>query len=78
MTRYYDYVLGLIPVAMIAVAGSLGLAGHTLPVAVSVGAAAAILVIGHALFVNGPTGVPPVPDVPTTGGAEPSEQVADD
>jgi hypothetical protein len=54
MTRYYDYVLGLIPVVMFGLTAILFLAGIQLTLAVPVGAGAAVLVIGHALFVNVP------------------------
>jgi hypothetical protein len=56
MTCYYDYVLGLIPVVMIGVTAVLSLAGISLTAAVPIGAAGAIVVIGHALFVNVPGG----------------------
>jgi len=54
MTRYYDYVLGLIPAAMAGVTLLLFLSGIQLTMAIPAGAAAAVLVIGHALFVNVP------------------------
>lgn len=54
MTRYYDYVLGLIPVVMLGLIGVLSIAGIQMTLAVPVGAGAAVLIIGHALFVNVP------------------------
>jgi len=54
MTRYYDFVLGLIPAVMFGLTAILFLAGIQLTMAVPVGAGAAVLVIGHALFVNVP------------------------
>ena len=54
MTRYYDYVLGLIPAVILGVTAILSLACIQLTMAVPVGAGAAVLVIGHALFVNVP------------------------
>lgn len=54
MTRYYDYVLGLIPVAMLGVTLLLVAAGIQSAVAIPAGAATAALIIGHALFVNVP------------------------
>ncbi|MFC4359059.1 hypothetical protein ACFO0N_14005 [Halobium salinum] len=63
MTGYYDYVLGLIPVAMLGITAVLTLVGFSLSLAVPVGASASALVIGHALFVNGP--VTPGTDAPT-------------
>lgn len=54
MERYYDYVLGLIPVVMVGVTITLFFAGVQLSFAVPVGAAGSILLILHALFVNAP------------------------
>jgi len=61
MTRYYDYVLGLIPAAMLGVTLLLFMSGIQLTVAVPAGAAAAVLIIGHALFVNVPGEVESMP-----------------
>jgi len=54
MTGYYDYVLGLIPAALIGVTAFLNLVGLSLPAALSGGAAAAAGLIAHAMFVKGP------------------------
>ena len=54
MSNYYDYVLGLIPVALFGISGLLHAAGFALTTAVPVAATVAVLVVGHALFVNGP------------------------
>jgi hypothetical protein len=54
MTGYYDYVLGLIPGALVGITALLDAAGVDPLVAMPVGAAVAALVVGHALFVNGP------------------------
>ncbi|WP_246988519.1 hypothetical protein [Halorientalis marina] len=54
MTGYYDYVLGLIPVSLIAIAGALLVAGFQLTTAVSVGSLVAAGLVGHAMFVNAP------------------------
>ncbi len=54
MNRYYDYVLGLIPAVMLGVTLLLFAVGIQLTVALPAGAAAAAVVIGHALFVNVP------------------------
>jgi len=62
MTRYYDYVLGLIPVVLLGVTALLALAGLPMYLAVPAGAGVAVLIIGHALFVNVPTGVEPAAD----------------
>ena len=66
MTRYYDYVLGLIPAVLLGVTAILFLAGVQLTMAVPVGAGASVLVIGHALFVNVPGQVEPMADQRST------------
>jgi len=62
MSRYYDFVLGLIPAVMFGLTAILFLAGIQLTMAVPVGAGAAVLVIGHALFVNVPGQAEPMTD----------------
>jgi len=59
MDRYYDIVLALIPIALVGVGGLLLFAGVQQPVAVSIAGTAAVGLIGHAIFVNGP--VSPTP-----------------
>lgn len=54
MTGYYDVVLGLIPVALLGVTAALTVVGLSLTSAVPVGAGFAALLMGHAMFVNGP------------------------
>jgi len=66
MTRYYDYVLGLIPVVLFGLTAFLFLAGLQLALAVPVGAGASLLVIGHALFVNVPGGADSMADQRST------------
>ena len=61
MTGYYDLILGLIPLALIGVTGAVSAAGLSLAVAVPVGATVSVLLIGHALFVNGPVASAPEP-----------------
>ena len=58
MTGYYDYVLGVIPLALIGITAVLSAVGLQLTQAVPVGAGASVLVIGHALFVNAPVDAP--------------------
>lgn len=55
MAEYYDYVLGLIPVSVAGISAVLLGAGLALTVAVSVSLLVAIGLIGHAMFVNGPS-----------------------
>ncbi|MFC6989108.1 hypothetical protein ACFQJD_11030 [Haloplanus sp. GCM10025708] len=59
MTGYYDYVLGVIPLVLIGITAVLSGVGLQLTQAVPVGAGGAVLVIGHALFVNAPVDAPP-------------------
>ncbi|WP_290819201.1 hypothetical protein [Halovivax sp.] len=54
MARYYDLVLGLIPVSLVGVAAALVVVGLPTTTAVPVGALVASLLIGHAMFVNAP------------------------
>ena len=55
MTGYYDYVLGAIPLALLGGTGLLSATGVSLSAAIPLAAVLAVLVIGHALFVNAPT-----------------------
>ncbi|WP_266081192.1 hypothetical protein [Haladaptatus caseinilyticus] len=54
MAGYYDVILGLIPLTLIGITGVVSVAGLSLTTAVLVGATVSILLIGHALFINGP------------------------
>ncbi|MFC7154995.1 hypothetical protein ACFQPA_05930 [Halomarina halobia] len=58
MTGYYDVVLGIIPVSLVGITALLTLAGVELTTAVPVAALVAVAVMGHAMFVNGPTDEP--------------------
>lgn len=64
MASYYDLVLALIPLTLLGVSGVLLGAGLGLTVAVPAGAAVAAGIVGHAMFVKGPTTV----DAPTPRG----------
>jgi len=58
MTGYYDIVLGLIPVSFIGGTAALTtLADLALSTAIPVAAVLAVLLIGHAMFVNAPVDV---------------------
>ena len=59
MTTYYDIILGLIPLALLGITGTLTVAGFTLTTAVPIAALVAVALIGHALFVRGPVDQPP-------------------
>lgn len=54
MTGYYDIVLGLVPLALVGVGGGLSVAGWSLTTAVTVAGLLSVLIVGHAMFVNGP------------------------
>ncbi len=54
MTGYYDIVLGLIPVALLGISAALTFVGLSLTTAIPVGAFIAMVIIGHAMFVNAP------------------------
>ena len=54
MAGYYDYVLGIIPLTLLGLTAVLVVVGMELTTAVPLGAGVSGLVVGHALFVNGP------------------------
>jgi len=54
MTGYYDVVLGLIPLALAGISGALLWAGLELTMAVSLASVVGLVLVGHAMFVNGP------------------------
>jgi len=54
MARYYDYVLGMIPLALGGVTAALMGAGLAVTTAITVASVFAVGLIGHAMFVNGP------------------------
>lgn len=70
MVRYYDLILGLIPLALLGISAILFLGGIDLTMAVPVGATVSVALIGHAMFVS-----PPVDTVPTRADAEPTTHV---
>lgn len=70
MAGYYDYVLGAIPLALVGGTGLFSATGLSLGAAIPLAAFLAVLVIGHALFVNAPTD--DVVEVETTAGQAPT------
>jgi uncharacterized membrane protein len=70
MTRYYDVVLGLIPLGLGTIAAAMIWFGYPLTVAVPVGSVFALALIGHAMFVRTPTDA--TPDVESTRGPFPT------
>ena len=71
MTGYYDYVLGLIPAALIGITAFLNLVGLSLTLSLPVGAAVAAGLMLHAMFVKGPVidGADAVDPTPNGGSA---------
>lgn len=70
MASYYDLILGLIPLALFGIGGTLAVLGVDLALAVPAAAAVAIVLIGHALFVNQPEGPTAQPTGPSKQSAE--------
>ena len=64
MTGYHDYVLGLIPAALLGTTLLLEGLGWSMQVAVPIGGATATALVAHAMFVRGPTTDSVVPDSP--------------
>lgn len=60
MAQYYDYLLGLIPLALGGITALLAAVGVSLTVAVPIAASVAVALIGHGMFVRAP-GSEPVP-----------------
>ncbi|MFB6251848.1 MAG: hypothetical protein ABEI27_09250 [Halobellus sp.] len=54
MTGYYDYVLGLIPLALFGLTAGLVQTSLSLTQAVPIAAAVAAGIVGHAMFVRAP------------------------
>lgn len=64
MTGYYDYVLGLIPAALLGITAFLNLVGLSLTAALPAGATVAIGLMAHAMFVRNPVTEPAEPGSP--------------
>ncbi|ESP87219.1 hypothetical protein [Candidatus Halobonum tyrrellensis] len=64
MTGYHDYVLGLIPAALLGITALLSTTGLSVQAAVPVGGGVAALLVAHAMFVRGPVTASPTPDAP--------------
>lgn len=58
MAGYYDIVLGLIPLAMVGITGTLMAIGVELTVAIPLASVVAVALIGHAMFVRAPVDPP--------------------
>jgi hypothetical protein len=54
MAQYYDYILGLIPLALGGITTLLVALGVSITLAVPLAAAVAVALIGHGLFVRSP------------------------
>lgn len=55
MVQYYDFILGLIPLALGGITAVLAAIGLSLTVAVPLAATVAVALIGHGMFVNAPS-----------------------
>lgn len=55
MISYYDLILGLIPAVLIGFTGLLSVIGFAVTVALPIASAIAVGLVGHAIFINGPT-----------------------
>ncbi|MFB6139289.1 MAG: hypothetical protein ABEJ26_02500 [Halosimplex sp.] len=71
MSRYYDLVLGLIPLALGGIATILAALGFALTTAVLSASLVSIALVGHAMFVNGP--VDDVRPAADDGGFQPAD-----
>jgi len=65
MAGYYDVVLVLIPLSMLAVTGGLVAAGMDLTTSVPLGSLVSVGLIGHAMFVRAPVDPAPPAAEPT-------------
>lgn len=73
MTGYHDYVLGLIPAALLGITSLLALTGLPVRAAVPVGGGVAALLVAHAMFVRGPVAAAPeTPDATAQSGPAPN------
>ena len=74
MTGYHDYVLGLIPAALLGITALLALTGLPVQMAVPVGGGVAALLIAHAMFVRGPvtSSTTEAPDTSAASGPAPN------
>lgn len=66
MTGYYDIILGLIPLAMAGITGSLMAAGFALTTAIPLASVVAVGLIGHAMFIRAPVDPTPESDPATS------------
>ncbi|MDG5778288.1 hypothetical protein VB773_15115 [Haloarculaceae archaeon H-GB2-1] len=55
MAGYYDYVLGMIPIALAGITVLLAGFGFSLTTAVPLASVVSVALIGHAMFVSPPT-----------------------
>jgi hypothetical protein len=73
MPSYYDIVLGLIPLTLAGLTGLFLLGGLSMSLSVPLASTAAIGLIGHAMFVNGPPTAERSTDARARGGHQPSD-----
>jgi len=77
MTRYYDLILGLIPLALVGITGTLHVTGVAWTAAVPVAGLVAVSLVGHALFVRAPVDAPQPSTQSATASNAPSFNSAD-
>ena len=68
MAQYYDYILGLIPLALGGITAVLAAFGVSITLAVPLAAAVAVTLIGHGLFVRSPGSTDSQPAPQPNGG----------
>lgn len=67
MIGYYDMILGLIPLSLLGVSGTLHGIGFETSIAVPLAALVAVVLVGHAMFVRAPIDVSAeAPSLPTS------------
>jgi len=67
MIGYYDMILGLIPLTLVGVSGTLYGIGLETAIAVPLAAMVAVALVGHALFVKAPVAATPDVEPEPTG-----------
>ncbi|WP_255149948.1 hypothetical protein [Halorarius halobius] len=70
MAGYYDFVLGLIPLALGGGSAALTVAGVSLTTAIIAASLIAVALIGHGMFVRTPGEAPAAPAAPAADGPE--------
>ncbi len=77
MMNYYDIVLGLIPLSVLGISGTLFGVGVNPPLAVAAGSVVAAGLIGHAMFVRTPVSASGKSGSPAARGTQQSDAGTD-